>query len=438
MTSHPTARHTRYDIAEIVVLSIISLFVVWYVVSHLIEYGGPIMGCDAHSYMSDLELLRQGRPGIWRTPGYLLLLLGSESIMNGNLWWLPLQIFQTSLFLVSVICFYSVCRRLVWHHRRIIALTFTSLYGACHPLLIFALNYTPEFICVPFVVIYFKSLLDCESKSAWWRPIYSGFLVIVLITLKPIFIYLIAVTAAWWVWIYRRRRVSATNLSVALLMMVLASGLTLAYRVWNHKANGYNVLTLATVVNDWSNLYLTRGVIPEEIENPELRDAALKSQEKYGKDFFGFATDLSTTMPEESIEYLRNDKLRHPDNVALYFIEHFGDMVYGEIIRDGFDITTPITRARLTVPLMFLIVIAWGGTILFKRPHYKVHLNFQEMVAISLVILIAIVAYGAYGDWSRLLLPAIPNALWLGVAAASTLLPRKYTKTSYQTKLQSK
>lgn len=429
MTSHPTARHTRYGTAEIVVFCVIALIVIWYVVTRLILLSGPKMCIDSYTYLSDLELLKQGHPGIWRTPAYLLLIWGSKSIVSGNLWWIPLYVFQTLLFLTSVICFHDVCRRLI-SNRRVISLVFTVLYSVWPPLLFYGQWMLPDFMCASLGVIYFKSLLDDATADSWWQPVYTGVLVIILIAFKPIFIYLIAVTAIWWIWIYRRHRVSATLLSVSLSMMVLASGLALAYRAWNNKANGYNVLTIATVVNDWMNLSLSRGVNPDEIENPELRQAAVEaleiSRQYSGIDApWNFSVHLSTTLPDESMKYLRSDKLRHPDNVVRYFFNHLADMAYGEIARNGLDITNAFSRIYLTSPLMFLMTLAWVGMMLFRRGQCEAYPDFQTMVALSVIVMITINAYGAYGDWYRLLLPSFPEALWLGAVTVRAFLPVK-------------
>lgn len=288
----------------------------------------------------------------------------------------------------------------------------------------------PDFMCASLGVIYFKSLLDGATAHSWRQPVFAGVLVIVLIAFKPIFIYLIAVTAVWWIWIYRRHRVSATLLSVSLSMMVIASGLTLAYRAWNHKANGYNVLTIATVVNDWMNLSLSRGVNPNEIENPELRQAAVEaleiSRQYSGIDApWNFSVHLSTTLPDESMKYLRSDKLRHPDNVVRYFFNHLADMAYGEIARNGLDITNAFSRIYLTSPLMFLMTLAWVGMMLFRSGQCEAYPDFQTMVALSVIVMITINAYGAYGDWYRLLLPSFPGTLWLGAVTVSAFLPVK-------------
>lgn len=434
MTSHPTARHIHYGTAEIVVFCVIALFVVWYVVTRLIMMDGPKMCIDAETYLSDLELLKQGHPGVWRTPAYPLLLWGSKSIVSGHLWWMPLYVFQTLLFLISVICFHDVCRRLI-SNQRTISLVFTALYAVWPPLLYYGQWLLPDFMCVSFGVIYFKSLLDDVTSDSWRQPVYTGLLVIILIAFKPIFIYLIAVTAAWWIWIYRRHRVSATILSVSLSMMVIASGLTLAYRAWNHKANGYNVLTIATVVNDWMNLYLSRGVNPEEIENPELRQAAIVALEN-SRQYSGidapwyFSVQMSTTLPDESMKYLRADKFRHPDNVVRYFFAHLADMAYGELVRNGLDITNAFSRVLLTVPLMFLMIAAWGVVMLFRHGRCGAYTDYQTMVALSVMAMIAINAYGAYGNWDRLLLPSFPEALWLGAVAVRAFLPVKRNESA--------
>lgn len=429
MKPHPTARHIRYGTAEIVVFCVITLIVIWYVVTRLILLSGPKMCIDSYTYLSDLELLKQGHPGIWRTPAYLLLIWGSKSIVSGNLWWIPLYVFQTLLFLTSVICFHDVCRRLI-SNRRVISLVFTVLYSVWPPLLFYGQWMLPDFMCASLGVIYFKSLLDDATADSWWQPVYTGVLVIILIAFKPIFIYLIAVTAIWWIWIYRRHRVSATLLSVSLSMMVLASGLALAYRAWNNKANGYNVLTIATVVNDWMNLSLSRGINPDEIENPELRQAAVEaleiSRQYSGIDApWNFSVHLSTTLPDESMKYLRSDKLRHPDNVVRYFFNHLADMAYGEIARNGLDITNAFSRIYLTSPLMFLMTLAWVGMMLFRSGQCEAYPDFQTMVALSVIVMITINAYGAYGDWYRLLLPSFPEALWLGAVTVRAFLTVK-------------
>lgn len=56
MTSHPTARHTRYGTAEIVVFCVIALIVIWYVVTRLILLSGPKMCIDSYTYLSDISL----------------------------------------------------------------------------------------------------------------------------------------------------------------------------------------------------------------------------------------------------------------------------------------------------------------------------------------------------------------------------------------------
>lgn len=434
MTSHPTARHIHYGTAEIVVFCVIALFVVWYVVTRLIMMDGPKMCIDAETYLSDLELLKQGHPGIWRTPAYLLLIWGSKSIVSGNLWWIPLYVIQTLLFLTSIICFHDVCLRLT-SNQRVISLIFTVLYSVWPPSLFYGQWLLPDFMCASLGVIYFKSLLDGATAHSWRQPVFAGVLVIVLIAFKPIFIYLIAVTAVWWIWIYRRHRVSATLLSVSLSMMVIASGLTLAYRAWNHKANGYNVLTIATVVNDWMNLYLSRGVNPEEIENPELRQAAIVALEN-SRQYSGidapwyFSVQMSTTLPDESVKYLRADKLRHPDNVIRYFFAHLADMAYGELVRNGLDITNAFSRIFLTGPLMFLMIAAWGVVMLFRHGRCGAYTDYQTMVALSVMVMIAINAYGAYENWDRLLLPSFPEALWLGAVAVRAFLPVKRNESA--------
>lgn len=434
MTSHPTARHIHYGTAEIVVFCVIALIVIWYVVTRLILLSGPKMCIDSYTYLSDLELLKQGHPGIWRTPAYLLLIWGSKSIVSGNLWWIPLYVFQTLLFLTSIICFHDVCLRLT-SNQRVISLIFTVLYSVWPPSLFYGQWLLPDFMCASLGVIYFKSLLDGATAHSWRQPVFAGVLVIVLIAFKPIFIYLIAVTAVWWIWIYRRYRVSATLLSVSLSMMVIASGLTLAYRAWNHKANGYNVLTIATVVNDWMNLYLSRGVNPEEIENPELRQAAIVALEN-SRQYSGidapwyFSVQMSTTLPDESVKYLRADKFRHPDNVVRYFFAHLADMAYGELVRNGLDITNAFSRVLLTVPLMFLMIAAWGVVMLFRHGRCGAYTDYQTMVALSVMAMIAINAYGAYGNWDRLLLPSFPEALWLGAVAVRAFLPVKRNESA--------
>ena len=329
----------------------------------------------------------------------------------------PLILTQFFFFLLSVLCFFEICRKLI-RNRRIVL--FVSLFYAVIPgFASWNLYVLTEAFGVSFLVIYcycfIKVLFDHKSLFLVIQSLLLG----IMIFMRPIFIFLIPIH----IFIYILYLVWGNNSKLFSMSGIISGLLVFASVAWYMSSfyNKYGIYNLSGV-SVANQFYIARqyGILsPSVIENQNLRLYVENSYRKYGE-----SLDSRTILWQETHKVFESyDVLTINQAVVASINVNKQKYLSGIVQRIYYAVRHPVFKTPINVWgwILNLLGPSINSLILFLLIYIYIVFRYicchkrVPFLSVTLALIICanlmVVLLGAQDEYSRLILPSIPFAI---------------------------
>lgn len=231
-------------------LSIISC-----VYESLVTYG-PLFDADTKSYFKAAVTLSEGRVDVFRTPGYPCLIHIFQSLFGHTAGVWMQVIVQEIILLFSSILLWDVAKFFIRNN------LWVNIVTAGYILLPVVLHYNfatfliPESLVLSGCVLLLWVLFGCYKYSrrriSYKYPFFITLIVIFLISLKPVFIYLLMLLPIYWgYFLFSKKQRFLRGAFLGFFGLGIVFALVLLYRDQVKKEYGINSVSAVTIVNNY-------------------------------------------------------------------------------------------------------------------------------------------------------------------------------------------
>ncbi|MGM9850953.1 MAG: hypothetical protein ACI306_02275 [Muribaculaceae bacterium] len=259
----------------------------------------------------------------------------------------------------------------------------------------------PEVLCTVALIWLVERSTAYISKPSMAKALHIGIITLTLIMLKPVFVYLVAVMAVYWLVVLTYKHYRTTAIA-GLVSIILCGGAAYTYvyaveRICNIKG----VMTRAQLMNDYYMLREHNIVSADDIIDDELRELYIdagRGAENYYQEFKKMGVWYSYLV-------VLDFKKAHPDALTKIRLEHFATTLSDGVLYLQF------LDAEYTRYFYFPFAAVWAILLTFvvlavRRWRARRRFPIEDYV-LAAILGGGYVAtlWGAMHDWGRLLVP---------------------------------
>lgn len=395
------------------------------VMAYCIRYGvGDAMAWDEDSYIAACGPLESGVPDRFRTPVYPAILCALRAVFGAGA--LP---YAAAAMLASIPLLGSLCLRFTGSAR--VSFWCAAVFGL-----------TPGIVCW-YACVLTETWAVCGVTAWLWvmtrdlpgRPrassaVLGGVLLWLLIFLRPVMLCLLPVYALYWIWRWASRGRRALRAGIAALAMTaLCAGSVAAYRAMIYRLYGLRVISTVTLYNNYFTLAEAGLLSPGDTEHAGLRgQIALHLADADTVCAAPLMLDVHDVPEEEAVPYPVLESFIDGE-IRSHVVE-----LAGYVCRRAMWLAWPCTAVyecgrgpllafeSMVLPTVgqYLVFLALAGVFLVSRRCRRGRCpGGTWLLWLTAVAQVCAVLAGAYGQWARLLLPAmVPSIVLAGVMAS--------------------
>ena len=378
---------------------------------------GVIQPYDTISYIDAWSSLEQGRPDMLRTPVYPFILHLMQVIFG-------FRFLFATVFLQYLVFFISI-----WFFHRLAdfycspkaSFWVTLVYAACPPLCVLNnLILTESFAISGCVILLYLAHRLIQSPS-WDKAFLFTGQVLILLFLRPAFVYILPVFAAFSLLLFFQRNKAA----LLLLTGVLISSLCLiGYMGVFQKEYGVFAPSSVSIVNQYSLARISGYLDPADSPDSLLKEDLTSLIEAHGD-----KVETVNTATLEGFDLCKSHKLSDIKSTVTAGRKRVPSTVAKELIARFFSSCTKSTFVfvvwvpflnRLTeafcppLGVLYLFILFYTIVFCIRSIQSRSILPYSALFLMLEISSIIVAIVGAQSDWGRLLAPTTP--IWLLLA----------------------
>ncbi len=355
-----------------------------------------------------------------RTPIYPIFLGLVKAIAGESSYTLAI-IFQHVVFLVSVIYFNKIADWIIQSHKMVLWLTL--LYAILPATSSWANFILTESFAISGVVFLFYNLLKYHRKPSWSCVFGVTFWLLLLIFLRPAFLYLLPAIFIAWILFFKDNSFKSFLGFLGILFVALSvCGYSYSYK----EKYGIFAITSVSVVNQAFIAFNDGLMKPEYTDNDEFKSFINENKDRDPSGFvFTFHKDFSLDIISRAIRESQKDQPLIWIKNAIGRSYHASQMPWLVCYLESAIIADMV---GLKIICIYLFLLLFGFFLikesLVKRKIYKI----STLLLIAIFGNIVTVIIGAQGEWGRLLIPSFPLILLLVGELSNFLSVKEYTE----------
>jgi hypothetical protein len=218
----PKAIFNNYFASDIFIILVVSGIVRIFYYSNFVDTVCP----DSPSYLNFTENILNGEVNAWRTPIYPIFLKLIRHFVSPSYFIQLVILVQSLISFSTIIVFYGIVRS-IYKKRHVIF--FATLFFALSPSIV---NYDKciltESLSISFIVFYMGLIINYFRKPTIFKAISYTLLTFFAIMLRPSFLFLIPLIAAFWIlrfiFIKVDRKICIAGFATSIFCLLLISG----------------------------------------------------------------------------------------------------------------------------------------------------------------------------------------------------------------------
>lgn len=382
-----------------------------YCIFLLYKYRIQFLG-DTLSYLAAGDLLIDGHIDEWRTPVYPLLLGCFKLLFGSSNYLLYVVLFQHFIFLISIRYFHKLSLAIT--KNRIISFFFTTFYALFPCIPTWNCYILTESIAISCSIFYLYSLLLLYQKNSITHWIITFSWILFLIFLRPVFIYLLPIIFVGGILLFiKNGKKFSKSIVSGLLGYAIVCILLVAYVV--SFKNNYGIYSLSGIspINKYWIARMAGAVNPmihydTNSQEPICKRIVYGEIRKPVDVFYEAEVAISSYGLNQFSDYVNNNIKK---NRSLYFkriIRNFIDAANYSLFETSYTNSYILRSFRiniLSIYIMLLIYFIVLMIFMIKKKTIALFSCLLYMIGFSHLFVIIV---GSPGDYSRLILPAIP------------------------------
>lgn len=261
---------------------------------------------DSPSYINYTGEIFKGIIDPYRTPIYPYFIKLIRIISPDN-WVEDLVLLQSLISFFSIIFFYKIANLIF--KNRIIVITASLFLGFSPGIFSWDKCILPESISVSFMLVFVYSTFAYINKASVFKAINISILALILVMLKPAFVYLVILLIIFWIIEIFKKNIDKQIYISGLISTLICVAIIFGYSNLNFKKNGINSISTVSSIN------MVYTVIKFNIyqNNPDIQ---IKKE---------IDTKLNTTQNDAETligSYGGNNKSQILENLKFSIIDH--------------------------------------------------------------------------------------------------------------------
>ena len=371
---------------------------------------------DTWSYYGAIDCILKGSINDFRTPVYpIFLALCHFPFREMEMSWIVIAVVQWAIFMVSVIAFGQLCKRIVGNN--VVSLWLTVFYALWPGITLSNNVILTESLAVSGVTFFMYCMVKAFQDNSVKYMLASVLLVLTLIFLRPIFVYLILAVVLFALCIMFINHTKYRRLAwCAIAGGIICTGFVTLYMA--EMKHRYNVFSISTVTTH-NNFFFIAEMTPPDSEyagNDSLRIELKEFMESKETDFgkiWGRLYDMldkygDARMGQEVNALISDRRSEMAELIMRRFVDAADYPIFFNMEIGILDKFTP--RIWIIYVLFFVssILILYG----LVKKRIEIPKVFICWLVFSGGVLTGIA--GGQDGWDRLLLPAMSAMLILG------------------------
>lgn len=387
-----------------------------------------IDGFDTYYYLLAGENFWNGNIDCLRTPVFPLLLKMFSVCFGEKGGIIGVIIIQSIVYLLSVASLRNVARCVIKSHliRNVVCLLYVVCVapGWCNELMTESLSISGCVIMTDLVFRYIK-------KPSWYLSVGIFLMTVLLVFLRPSFIFLFAVLPIVWIvlWIRRNNR---TMQVVSLALTLLCTTIYLGYCKVYEKEYGVFTSSISFVCNDIYNLKRSGSWNIEKVNNPQAKEILTQIDEQWGGNYDPIYKSVCSNHKNLQYIALGCNEIKQSSKTAL--LQHRLEITaasFDKRFNASVNTHTPLSAVLfcsslfLALPLSLfysIVVISCVALMIYMLKKKRIPLIATVVILFSVAQCVGILLYASEAH-ERLLLPVYPLFLvLLGMAVERCMM----------------
>lgn len=375
------------------------------------KYSVQYLG-DTLSYIAAWEILKEGQLDEWRTPVYPLILGIFKTLFGDTKYLQYVVLFQHFIFLISIKYFHILSFSI--SRSGIISFFITSFYALFPCISTWNCYILTEPIAISCTIFFLYSLLILYQKDSikHWIIIYLWLLFLVF--LRPVFIYLLPILfVGGSLFFIKKRKNSSKLISSGLIGFAIACIILISYILcFKYNYGIYSLSGISTINKYW--IARKAGAVSPMIHyDLNAQESTCKRIVYGGIDkpvdvFYEAEVAISVYGLKRFSDYvnynIKNNRLLYLKRIMLNFTDAANYKLF-ETSNKCCSILNSLSVNIISVYIMLLIYIIVLMSLIIIKKIIPLFSCLAFMIGFSHLFIIIV---GSPGDYSRLILPAIP------------------------------
>ena len=382
-----------------------------YCIFLLYKYRIQFLG-DTVSYLAAWDMLIDGHIDEWRTPVYPLLLGCFKFFFGSSNYLLYIVLFQYFIFLISIRYFHRLTIAIT--KNGIISFFFTTFYALFPCIPTWNCYILTESIAISCSIFYLYSLLLLYQKNSITHWIITYFWLLFLIFLRPVFIYLLPIIFVGGILLFIKKGKSISKFIVSGLIGYAIVCILLVAYVVSFK-NNYGIYSLSGIstINKYWIARMAGAVDPMFPYDPNSQRPICK-RIVYGEVrkpvdvFYEAEVAISSYGLKQFSDYVNYNIKK---NRSLYFkriIRNFIDAANYSLFETSYTNPSILRSLRINLLLVYVMFLIYFIVLMKFMINKKTIALFSCLLYMIGFSHLFVIIVGSPGDYSRLILPAIP------------------------------
>lgn len=387
---------------------------------------------DTISYIEAGDRILNGLPDLWRTPVYPLVITLIRGMFGPDVWPYAIIVLQFVVFVSSAVFLENTAARFISQPRTVFWIVAVYLL---YPGTIY---YCVALLTESFAISGTTILIWCLLRSFPDSPkcsdmVIASVILLLLLFLRPAFLYLIPVVSVYYVLIAIKFRKSAlSSLVTAAAGIIVVVSLFAVYKNWVNKHHDINSVSYVSTINNYFLIRYAGIADPKLTDNPQLKKCILSSVPNDGKNYLEVlmeCRDIRNSVPPYDFEAYVNEAMKsNPYRMAQAIESRWNDEAvkepaFGRIYWKLSHIEHFLVP-RLSSYAIFLILYTIMALYSWRRMKSPPYVTFLLLMVSGGMLVTAVV--GAQSDWSRLITPGTSAFIML-FGLLTTLFSRNST-----------
>ena len=391
---------------------------------------------DTLSYLAAWDILTDGHIDEWRTPVYPILLGLFKLIFGNNNYLQYVVLFQHFIYLISINYFHRLT--LATTQNCTISFFFTCFYALFPCIPTWNCYILTESIAISCTIFYLYSLLLLYQKECITQWIITFFWILFLVFLRPAFIYLLPILfVGGFLLFIKSEKKSSKYITSRLIGYAIVCTLFIAY-VISFK-NNYGIYSLSGIgtINKYWIARMAGTVNPMidydiNTQEPTCKRIVYGEIRKPVDVFYEAEVAISVYGLKHFSDYVNSSIKKNKSQYFKRIIRNFIDAANYSLFEPSYSSSSILRALRVKIFIVYIVLVIYFIVLIkhmIKKKTIAIFSCLLYMIGFSHLFVIIV---GSPGDYSRLILPAIPVFLIMASQLIRYILTNESEDISFE------